>query len=66
MEERPPRCGFCGKPKRRGSRGELVAALNRAKYTLYAVAGHLAGISICDKQAIQRRVVEEIKNLEDV
>jgi len=66
MEESPPRCPFCNKPKKRGSREELVAAMNRAKYTLYAVVGHLSGVSICDKEVIQRRVVETIKDLDDV
>jgi hypothetical protein len=29
MDERPVRCPFCGKPKRRGSREELVEHFNR-------------------------------------
>lgn len=61
----PPRCPFCRKYKQRGSREELVEALQAAEHAMLNAVGFLAGQSIMTKDALRRTLVETIKKVQD-
>ncbi len=65
-DKHPIRCPFCGKPKRRGSREELVSVLNEALHTLYAAAGYIGGVSICSEEQIKARIRETVEKINDI
>lgn len=65
-QDEPVVCPFCRKPKRRGSRKELVDVLNRAKLALAMCAGFLAGGSVASKESVQKTIREAFKEIEDI
>lgn len=65
MEQRPVICPWCKKPKRRGSREELVELLNKSRHAMYAAVGFLQGASVSSKEAIMKWLVDTIKAVED-
>ena len=65
-EPEPVVCPFCRKPKRRGSRQELVKVLRRAQTTLAMCAGYLAGGSVASKESVQAEIRKSFKEIEDI
>lgn len=63
---RPPRCPYCLKYKRRGTREELVEALRAAEHALLATVGHMAGQSILSAERVKELLIETIKKVQDV
>lgn len=66
MIEGPPICPWCHKPKKRGSREEMVSVLNDAKHALYAAVGFIQGQSVSSKEAICKWLAKTVKAIEDV
>ena len=65
MEPHPIICPWCKKPKRRGSREELVKLLNDARHAMYAAVGYIEGASIRSKESMVKWLVDTIKAVED-
>jgi len=65
MAERPIICPWCKKPKKRGSREELVSLLSEARHAMYAAVGFIQGQSIATKESICKRLAETVKAIED-
>ena len=66
MDSKPVECPWCKKPKRRGSREELVKVLYDAKHAMYAAVGFIQGGSVATKEGITKWLVDTIKAVEDV
>lgn len=68
MDERPIKCPFCKKPKRRGSREEIVAALDKSKHALVMSAGFIMGASAphMTKELAVKWIKETIELINDV
>lgn len=66
MDSPNPKCPWCNKPKRRGSREELVSTLNTARDAMYSAVGFLKGGSILTSEQLVKRLVEVIKSIEDI
>lgn len=64
-EREPIICPWCKKPKRRGSREELVKLLNDSKHAMYAAVGFIQGQSVATKESITKWLVDTIKAVED-
>lgn len=65
-QDEPVICPFCRKPKRRGSRKELVAVLNDAKLAMVGAVGFLVGASISSAEAVKTRLIECVKAIDDI
>jgi hypothetical protein len=65
MDRVPVVCPWCKKPKRRGSREELVSLLNDARHALYAAVGFVNGMSVSSKESVTKWMVDTIKAIED-
>ena len=67
MDRQPAVCPWCKKPKRRGSREELVKLLNDSRHAMYAAVGFLGGngVSVATKESITKWLVDTIKAVED-
>lgn len=65
MDRVPAICPWCKKPKRRGSREELVTLLNDARHAMYAAVGFIQGMSVASNESIVNWLVKTIKAVED-
>ena len=65
MDTQPVLCPWCRKPKRRGSREELVKLLNDSRHAMYAAVGFIAGQSVASKESILKWLTDTIKAVED-
>lgn len=65
MDTQPAICPWCKKPKRRGSRKELLDLLSQAKHAMYAAVGFIAGQSAATKEGVTKWLVDAIKAVED-
>jgi hypothetical protein len=66
MDSVPAMCPWCNKPKRRGSREELVKVLGDAKHAMDAAVGFIKGQSVASEETITKWLVQSIKAIEDV
>lgn len=62
----PAICPWCHKPKRRGSKEELVELLNRSKHAILAAIGFVHGKSVATKESLTKWLVDTVKEIEDV
>jgi len=62
----PPRCPFCRKHKRRGTREELLQALRECERVMLNAVGFLAGQSIMPPDMLKQRLVDAIERVQDV
>lgn len=63
--ERPPICPWCRKPKRRGSREDLVALIRKADSVILNALGFITGGSIMNQDQIKATLVEMHKEIQD-
>ncbi|MDE2102917.1 MAG: hypothetical protein KGL39_37075 [Patescibacteria group bacterium] len=65
MDTVSPICPWCHKPKKRGSREELVKLLHDSKHAMIAAVGFLSGASVSSKEAITAWLVGVVKEIEE-
>lgn len=65
MDSQPAICPWCKKPKRRGSRKELLDLLNQSKHAMCAAVGFIAGQSVATKEGVMKWLTDAIKAVED-
>lgn len=66
MDRQPVVCPFCKKPKRRGSREEIISVLCQTFTVLAAVRRELRGEGVVEKAILLTSVEQVLRDIGDV